>query len=359
MSNGFEVHLISSPGVDLNYIKMKQPEIIIHTINIYRAPAPLNDAISLLKIIMVMLRISPNIVHTHTPKASLLGMMAAYLVCVRIRIFHVHGFVINKKTGILNSLLRLTDKLSIKLSTNVLCVSKDLRLDLIRNNVVKAEKIVVVCNGSINGVDVAVRFNPLLFNSINNDNSRKAIGIHSNNIIIGFVGRKVKAKGLEDLIKCWKIIDDKYPNIRLLLVGPAEGYDSIASSTIDYIEENDNIISLDLQWDIAKYYAIMDIFILPSYREGLPVTVLEASAMEIPVIATNISGCKEIILNKQSGLLITPGNIKEMVGSIDLLINNPQLRKEYGTLGRARMRKYYNQKQIWQETLEYYNLLIY
>lgn len=356
--HGLEVHAVSSPGKKLNEFG-KSEHIKTHSVKMIRGINPFADLIAIWKLYCLIKELSPTIVHAHTPKAGLLGMVASWLAKTPIRIYHIHGLVFLTATGIKRRLLRTTERIACKLATEILSVSKSITEVVINDGICPNSKIKVLGHGSINGIDALEIFNP---NKINSQTIRNKLRIEYNiplnAIIIGFVGRIVKDKGLVELICAWKRLEKKYSNIHLLVVGPFENQNPIPKN-IRLLMESDTKIHLTGMVDnVAPYYTTMDIFVLPSYREGFGTVVIEASAMELPVIATRIPGCLDSVVDNVTGILVSPFDDIELERIIELYISNPELRVKHGQAGRKRVLEEFSQDTIWDKMHNEYALLL-
>jgi len=348
--NGYIIHIICSQGPELKNLSKQFPDLIVHPIRINRPISPIIDLFSLLRIIIELFSIKPTIVHTHTPKASLLGILAAYICHVPIRIFHVHGFVKSSSKGMMFHLLKFFDWITIKLSTYVIAVSKSSRDYINVQYLTTGKKAITIANGSINGVDARHRFNPARFSEEFKALFKQELGIPTSNVIVGFIGRIVRDKGISVLYDAWQLVKSKVNNVTLIIIGPMDLKNGLRTK----LQSNNSIIICDHDWEIERYYSIMDIFVLPSYREGFPVTLLEASAMELPIITTDIPGCNEAVKNNLNGILIKPCDHQHLADSIEQLIIDKKLAWSMGIAGRKRVESDFQPINIWKETLDIY-----
>ncbi|MBI3038361.1 glycosyltransferase family 4 protein, partial [bacterium] len=291
-SRGLRIHAISSPGSLLEKFSA-QEKIQVHPVKMSRKITPFDDLQALFRILCLLRKLKPKIVHSHTPKAGLLGMIAARLLNVPVRIYHIHGFPFMTSKGMKRSLLISSEKLSCKFSNQVFCVSRSIREFAISKRICQAKKIKTLLNGSINGVDAIGAFDPSKLDLVHKQKIRKSLGIPMEAIVVGFVGRLVKDKGIEELFCAWKALKDGIHNLRLLLIGPFEPNDPLKKDTMISLHRDSRIhlVGFVQKEELPSYYSAMDFFVLPSYREGFPVTPLEAGAMELPVVGTNIPGC--------------------------------------------------------------------
>lgn len=357
-AQGFEVHCISSPGQYL--IKFaKKEEVMTHEIEMSRRITPCRDIVSLIRMCSKLLKIRPTIVHSHTPKSGLLAMIAAFFCNVPVRIYHIHGLPFMTAKGYKRFLLKLTEYISCKLAHQVLCVSNSIREVAIFESICDPNKLKVLCNGSINGVDSINRFN---LKKVGKDTRNEVIGKYNiplEALVIGYVGRVVRDKGLTELTNAWRILKRIYPHVYLLVVGEFEPHDPLPSETKKILLEDPHIRLTGHLEDVSKIYAVLDLLVLPSYREGFPVVPLEAAAMEVPVVATRIPGCIDVIKDGVTGILVPPNDICALVEAIKFYINDPKLREKHGRNARNCVLIDFRQEIIWEaQHKEYLRLLI-
>jgi len=354
VDQGFEVVLICSPGETVQCFK--DWPVCYYPVSIQRRVSPLADIVSIWKIVRLFRSLRPDIVHVHTSKAGIVGMVAAWIAAVRVKVFTIHGFRWVTKEGMSRRVIKASNKVTCSLADRVFCVSKS-NLDLgIGNNICSIEKAKVVCEGSVNGVDAMGRFNPE--REHNSPAIRKGLGIPENSFIFGFVGRIVRDKGIKELAAAWRSIRRDFSDVHLMLVGKAESGDPVSDETLEFFEKDERVHFTGFCPDVAPYYGAMDAFVLPSYREGFPVTPLEASAMGLPVIASNIRGCVDAVVNGQTGTLVTPGNSGELEGAMRKFLDDRKTAKRLGKNGREFVLNNFQPKPIWQDLTREYKMLL-
>ncbi len=356
---GFDVHVVSSAGGLLDDFG-KQEGVRIHTVNMTRRITPFADFIALIRLCSLIRRIKPTIVHAHSPKGGLLGMLAAWLCRIPIRIYHVRGFPFMTASGLKRRLLVAAEKISCNLAHRVLCVSESMKRVAFDSAVCVESKSKVLLNGSGNGVDAEVKFNPSVFDNEVTEGIRKKLGIPSGQIVIGFVGRIVKDKGICELVDAWKIIRAKFPNVCLLVVGPFEDEDPIPQQTKLYLENDKRVYITGFvqSEELPAMFAAMDIFTLPSHREGFPVVLLEAGAMKLPVVASDIPGCSDAVVDNETGTLFRLNNTYELIEKLELYIQNEEVRKSHGSKSRELILANYRRENIWNAILVEYRELL-
>lgn len=321
LSSYFNVSLVTSNG-DLNKLIEEQEGIIVDKIDMTRKMTPFQDLKSLWKLYRYFILTKPDIVYTFTPKAGLLGMIAAFVARVRVRVHNVVGMPLMEATGKKKKLLEFVEKSTYFFSTNLFCNSHGLK-EYMLNTLTKRD-IKVIGEGSINGVDID--FFKDTFSLEDKDSLRKKISIEEDDFVLVFVGRIVKDKGVNELINAFILLQKKYSFLKLLMVGDFEEELSPINDDSKYFMENNSaIISVGFQEDIRAYLSISDLFLLPSYREGLPNVLIEAGSFGIPLMATNINGCNEIIINGENGILVKKKSVQSLIDEISKLIDNKEL----------------------------------
>lgn len=345
----FDIELVSSPGKEFD-VTCKTEKVLGHRIKMKREISLFNDFVSLLKLTRLFFNLKPEIIHGSTPKAGLLSMIAAWINKVPTRIYYIHGLRYQGNTGLKKSLLVTMERLSCFFSTDIFAVSNGVKNNLILDKITKKE-INIINNGSVNGIDAAY------FSPTNTEikDLKHNYNINSNDFIYGFVGRLVKDKGINELIEAFIKINAKNKNTKLILVGGFEDQLDPLNSTIkNEILNNSNIINTGFQTDIRPFLKMMDVFVFPSYREGFGVSLMEASAMETPVISSNIIGCNEIIKHNYNGLLVTSKSVFELKKAMLQLLHSKEKLRTMSSVTRAFIIDKYEQKKLWNSTLKAY-----
>lgn len=323
--------------------------------SITRKINPLGDIKAIFQLMKFIKQNNIDVVVAHSPKGGLIGMIAAFLTGVRSRIYFRHGIVYETSRGTKRFLLKVIEKISGNLAQKVVNVSKDVEDIAIKDRLNSKEKNIILGKGTCNGVDCKVKYNPKFYSQDEVDALKSKYNISDSDFVVGFVGRLVRDKGIDDIIDAWKILSSKYKNIKLLLVGPFEERDSIKESNKSYIKNSESIVFTDYVQNTAIFYKLMNIFILPTYREGFPTVALEASSMELPVIITKATGCKEAIVENKTGVFIENSSYS-IVSGIEKYINNPNLIQKQGEAGRKFVLDDFQQEKIWDiinEKLDY------
>lgn len=340
-------YLACSPSPELHQLSKKLGYIPTE-INITRNISPFLD----IKAIFLLYRfIKKNNIKTvvgHTPKGGMVAMIAANLAGVNQRIYFRHGIIYETSSGIKRFLLKNIDRLSGNLSTKVVCVSNSVKKISILDKLNDPQKNIVLGLGTCNGIDTEEKFNPQNVDPTIVNDLRNKYNLTEGDFVIGYVGRLVRDKGINELVAAFLILQSKYKKCKLLLVGPLEDRDSITDYTKKEIQSNDSILHTGFVLDSAPYFKIMNVFVLPTYREGFPTVALEASSMELPVLITRATGCEESIIDKTTGVFITH-DTDDIVESVSFFIDNPNSEIQLGLNGRKFVREKFKNKQIWDE----------
>ena len=352
-SQGFDVALICSSGETAQ--GFKDWPVRFYPIPILREISIFDDFVSLWRICRTIRAISPDIVHAHTSKAGILGIVAAWITGVPGRIFSVHGFRWVTKKGISRLLVKLSNNITCLLADRVLFVSKSLLDFGIDSNIWDISNAKVICGGSANGVDT-VRFNPE--NRQEGVAVRNKFGIPNDSFVFGFVGRIVYDKGVEDLAVAWRGIRRDFTNTHLLLVGKSEGGDPLSAKTLTAFQRDDHVHLVGFAQDVVPYYMAMDVFVLPSHREGFAVTPIEASALCLPVIVTRIPGCIDGVMDNKTGLIVKRGDSTELEHAMRNLICDKRLCDRLGRAGREFVLHSFKQRPIWEGLRKEYRELL-
>lgn len=355
-ANGFEVIGVSSAGSAL-YEVSKEEGIRVIEIEMSRKITPFNDILSVYNLYKVIKKEKPLIVHSHTPKAGIVAMLAAKIANVPIRLHTVAGLPLMEAKGFKRKLLNFVEKLTYDCATNVYTNSKGLYDFIVNEELVSPMKIKVIANGSSNGIDTSY-FDSEKISEEQRNEIRKNLNIKKTDFIFVYVGRLVGDKGINELIEAFLKINDC--NVKLLLVGWAEpDLDPLKKQTIDEINRNHNIISVGFQKDVRMYFAISHCLVFPSYREGFPNVVMQSGSMGLPSIVSNINGCNEIIEEGVNGTIIAPKEIDSLFLAMQKLVNDLEWRNKLASNAKNKIVSSFEQKLVWGAILnEYKGLLI-
>lgn len=343
--NGKEYHLGCTPSKDFIELS-KELGYIPFEVEITRSISPIKDLKAIIKIYRYIKKNKIDKVVGHTPKGGMVAMIAAVLANVSERIYFRHGIIYETSTGFKRILLKSIDRLTGHLATSVVCVSNSVKEISEQDHLNDVDKNIVLGLGTCNGIDTEERFNSSKKDLRIIDGFKSEYSISSEDKIVGYVGRLVKDKGIDDLIKAWEIIKKNYPLAKLLLVGPIEEKDSISEYSKSQIVSDSSIIWTGFVMDTSLYFSLMNVFVLPTYREGFPTVSLEASSMSLAVVITKATGCTEAIIENKTGLFIS-NEPKDIADKILFYLKNDRIAKQHGEQGRLFVQENFVQTKIW------------
>lgn len=355
-SSYFDITLVSSDENSLSKIASEQG-VKCFPLEMTRKITPLQDLRCLVQLVRFLRKEQPYFVHSHTPKAGIIGMLAAYIARVPVRMHTVAGMPLMEATGFKRRILNLVERITYFCATRVYPNSKGLQDFIIQSTFCKATKLKVLGSGSSNGIDTTY-FDPDQVSENQKETLKKELHIKSTDYVYCFVGRLVKDKGIDELIQAFAAISDKNKAAKLILVGHTEAdLDPLLPETLHSIEFNENIIEVGFQNDVRPYLSIAHVFTFPSYREGFPNVVLQANAMGIPCIVSDINGCNEIISSGDNGLIIPSKNSSILQEKMELISTYPNQIKLNKTEIRALIKTKFERKVFWHLLLEEYKAL--
>ncbi len=348
---GFRVTLVSSPGELLASTATKEGVDAI-PLPMEREISPLADVVSLLRLCWLLYRLKPDMTEFSTPKAGLLGSIAALVCRVPARVYFLRGLKLETSTGLKRRILHAAEKLASFCSHVVLCNSDSLRNRAVELGLAPEIKLRLLGSGSSNGVDVE-RFQP------GPDSLRQGLGLPPDALVVGFVGRFTRDKGMPELLEAFDAILSSKPNAHLLLVGWFDAAeDALSEGLRNHIKRHPRIHSTGFVADTAPYYRAMDVMVLPTWREGFPNVVLEAAASGIPVVTTLSTGSRDAVVPEVTGLLIPPGYPVAIREAVLQLLRNPERCGRMGLAARAWVLEHYVNGQVLGRTAHYYKSLL-
>ncbi len=343
--SNWQVTLLCGPGSGLEQFAEEQGvELVV--VPMKREPSPLADLKAVKTIYSELQKLRPDVISYGTPKASLLCSIASYLSGIQRRIYVLRGLRAEGLKGAARLFALLLERLTSSLSTQVFCVSESLKQSAIDCWAVSGSKAQVIGRGGSNGVDTS-HFQVTPETSQLAQQLKLSLHIPADAKVVGFVGRMVKDKGIRELMSAFDEISltcDCY----LLLVGRREQGDDLPVQCWEQIEKNPRICWLGERSDLSTIYPMMDVFVLPSYREGLPNVVLEASSMERPVVVSRVTGAKDAVADGETGTLFELGSHTDLVNCISRYLYDPELRTVHGKGGRQMVIKYFSNQAVWQ-----------
>lgn len=345
--HGYDVHVMCAPGPGLEDFAASQP-VTPHALDITRSVSPQTDLVSVARATQLMKRLRPDIVHAHTPKGGLVGMLAATAASVPARIYHLHGLPYLTASGWLRRVLWTTESISCGLADQVLAVSPSLAGAAREARFLGARSARVLGRGSANGVDT------VLYDSARLDRFevRARFGLPADAVVVTFVGRLVHDKGVEELVAAWRRI--RSPERRLFVVGPFEDRDPVRPEVREALASDPQVVQVEFTEDMPEVYAASDLLVLPTYREGFPNAPLEAAAMGLPVVTTDAVGAVDSVVDGITGAIVPVGDVAALAEAMERYASSPTLRQAHGAAGRRRAAAEFAQHGLWQELFSEY-----
>ena len=342
----FDVLAVSGYDADLETVKNREGVSIV-SVAMKRSIAPFQDLISLYRLYKLFKKERPTIVHSITPKAGLLSMVAAKYANVPVRIHTFTGLVFPAKKGLFQKLLILMDKVLCWHATHIIPEGAGVKQDLLDYKITN-KPLEVIANGNVNGIDTTF-FNSNTISEQQQQSLRNELGIDSSDFVFVFIGRLVTDKGINELVRAFLSL--AIPNCKLLLVGPYETEDPLQPETLKAIQQNDSILSVGFQHDVRPYLVISDCLVFPSYREGFPNVVMQAGAMGLPSIVTDINGSNEIIIEGLNGTIVPAKNVTALSNAMIRIKEDETWRNQLQSNARSSIISRYEQELVWEALL--------
>ncbi|MGZ9675086.1 glycosyltransferase family 4 protein [Flavobacterium sp. GNP001] len=352
LNSHYEVVAVSGADGHLETVAEREGVRVV-SVPMSRSIAPIKDLVSLVKMYFLFKKEKPQIVHSITPKAGLLSMTAAYFAGVPVRMHTFTGLIFPYKKGLMQTLLLFMDKVLCRFATHIFPEGEGVKSDLQRYKVT-TKPLHVLANGNVNGIDTAF-FDQSQVSESEQLTLRKELQLNLSDFVFVFVGRLVADKGVNELVSAFSELSKNNTHCKLLLVGPLESeLDPLSAATLQAISTNRAIISVGFQADIRSYLSISNVFVFPSYREGFPNVVLQAGAMGLPSIVTNISGSNEIIQDNSNGIVIPVRDTQSLLTQMDLLLQDNVLTNNLAHSAREIIVTRYKQQMVWEAVLDTY-----
>lgn len=361
MSKHFDLTFVSSnAGNPTELIDRGLIEgIHVHEIPMEREISLLKDFKSLFAFISYFLKVKPDAVHGNTPKAAFLSMIAARLTGVRTRIYMCHGLRYQGCTGIKRKILILMERLTCACATHVICVSDGVRNTLSNDDICSTRKSLVIGYGSCNGINMSL-FNASIYSIEEKEKLRSRYGICKDEFLFIYMGRIVKDKGVNEMIDAFIRYRKENPKTRLMILGAFEDkLNPVETNTADIIKGNkEGVVYCGKQSDVKPFLAASQCLLLPSYREGFGMVLMEAAGMGIPVISSDIIGCNNVVDVKENGLLVEPKSVISLYEKMKIMVEDKDLYQNYCKTTRISIARRFEQELLWNSFLEYYKNII-
>lgn len=351
-NEGYEVVAVSSPGEQLGEVYRREGVKAV-AVPMERHISPLKDLKSLLGLIRVFRREKPTMVHSITPKAGLLSMMAAWVCRVPVRLHTFTGLVFPTATGLTQKILILTDRITCACATHIVPEGEGVKNDLINYRITK-KPLKVLGHGNVRGIDLD-HYNPGLPEVQVEASKLRKPGIFT----FIFVGRLVRDKGINELVEAFGQLNKEYPDTRLLLVGSLEqALDPLLPVTHERIMHGPSIEAVGEQSDVRPWLAASDALVFPSYREGFPNVVIEAGAMGLPSIVTDINGSREIIIEGKNGTIVPPRDAKSLLQAMRRLVLDKPMASRMASVSRQLIASRFEQSYVRRCLKDYYKEIL-
>ncbi len=351
---GFEVLTVSAAGPEVR--DLETTGVPHRIIPFTRRITPWQDLVCLVQLVRVLWTFRPDIVHTHTPKAGLLGMLAAWLTRVPARLHTVAGLPLMEATGITHFILQTTEAITYACATNVYSNSRGLLHFISQHFPRHGHKFQMLGNGSTNGIDL-MRFTATTALQAQAKWLREQLGISARAMVIGFIGRLVGDKGIHELVRTFLL--SKWPDTHLVLVGPFEDErDPVDAEVKREILHHPRIHSVGFQADVRPWLLTFDLFAFPSYREGFPNVVMQAACLGVPCVVSDINGCNELVQPGHSGWLVPPKDARALGAALAEALARPDLRAEFARTLRQFVADHYDRRVIWVALLKEYSRVL-
>ncbi len=357
LNDHFEVTAISGSGDDLEMVA-KREGVKVHPIVMHRPISLYQDIKSLWQLYLYFKKEKPDIIHSITPKAGLLSMVAGKLAGVPVRMHTFTGLIFPNEEGYMKGILILMDRILCHCATKIIPEGEGVKNDLLKYGITR-KPLEIIANGNVNGIDLDYFENENVSEEDKN-NVREHLEIHKDDFIFIFIGRIGYEKGINELIEAFIKLKKTFTsfNAKLLLVGPLENNHLISSENILEIFNNENILSVGYQENVRKYLSISNALVFPSYREGFPNVVMEALAMKLPAIVTDVNGSNEIVTNEFNGIVLPPKDSDSLLNAMNKIYFDGDFLENLKNNTRQSVVDKYCRYKVWNSILDIYNQLL-
>lgn len=347
---GYEVTLMSS-----NKEKLKQVagelNVNFEFLDLSRDFSIGKDLINVAKLFFILRRIKPNIIVGATPKAALISMIASFFARVNYRVYHIFGLPFETAVGLKRTILILVEKITCLFASDVLPISRSVKEIYIDNFPMVQSKIHDVALLTVGGVDI-LKFEKDKFLA-HHQSIKKTIGIPKEKLVVGFVARLTNDKGFGDFIAMWKILKLNREDVVALIIGSPDTRDGFDEKKLQSFFCDTEVYHLDFTKEVEKYMSIMDVFVLPSFREGFGNVNAEASSMKIPVVSYDVTGCKDSVKNGVSGILVEKNDVGALARAVTSFLDSQQERVKFGEQGRKLIETHFTRKKVAENFCEF------
>jgi glycosyltransferase involved in cell wall biosynthesis len=347
---GHEVVAICGAGPWVE--NLRSEGVPVEVVKMARELSPIRDFVSLFALARCFRKHRFDVIHTHTPKAGLLGPLAAKFARVPVIVHTIHGLMFHDRMPFLRRLLFwFPEKITASLSDFLLSQSQEDVSTATKYWLCPATKVRYLGNG----IEVG-KFSISQTNGAR-QSTRKEMGILDTDIVVGSVGRLVYEKGFGELFAAAKQLVERQRNLKFVIIGPEEidQHDAVPRSQMEALTRTGSVFFMNWRDDLARWYACMDLFVLPSHREGVPRACMEAAAMGLPVIATDVRGCREVVVRNETGILVPLKDLKALVTAIEDLAHDKNRRTRFGIEGRRHVLRNFDHELVLERLRNFYS----
>lgn len=342
---GFDVCFVTTDSPDARAFAAEEGARF-RPLSMAREISPMRDLRSLLAAIRLVRQERPQVVNAGTPKAGLLLMLASWFCRVPTRIYTMRGVRYESEHGLRRLILKTTERLVCRAATKVVCISPSVRELVLADRLCPESKAVVVGAGSSNGLDLS-RFSREKVGARRIAELRQIHGIGEGDYVIGFVGRLIPRKGIAELIEAWGALRERIPSSKLLLVGPYEDEQPLPAAVRETISADPRVISTGFVTNVEEYLCLMNVFVFPAHWEGFGNVLVQASACEVPIVATRVTGVRDAVKDGVSGVLVEKSDVPGVVAAVLRYHARPELAKDHGKRGSDWVRAQFRSESIW------------
>jgi glycosyltransferase involved in cell wall biosynthesis len=353
ISHNLKVDIVCSPDSDAEYLR--EAGYTVHTMPIARKIDPASNLQSIIDLYQLMQRENYDLVHVHAPVSALLGRVAAKLAGVKRVVYTAHGFRFNDKMSVASYQFYFwIEKIAATVTSKILTQSWEDYQTAKVSKLIAAEQLGYLGNG----IDIH-KFDRARLAPDTRAEIRQEFKIPSDRLVIGIVARITKIKGQGDLLNAFIKLQSQFEHLHLLIVGgrldsETDSYQEEIEREIDRHQLHDRVTITGIRTDIPELLTAMDILSLPSYWEGLPRSTIEAMAMELPIVTTDIRGCREAVVDNETGIIVPPGDVDRLASALARLVADPELRQRFGSAGRKRAEIEYDERNVFKRLAQTY-----
>lgn len=353
------MHLICSPGGGIDEF-CRENHVTYYPVNIERSPSPWRDIKTLYHIFNYIRCNKIDVVISHQEKSRLLGTLAAWLLRVPTRVIYAHGVLLDTMRGAKRAFFLVEGKMVSLMAHRIVCVSPSVAKRRTEIGMDNPKKQVVIGHGTCNGIDVKTKFNPALVSDKDRHSMRQNLGLTDEDFVVGFCGRLVRDKGISELAQAVEILAHRHPDrsIKFLVIGGFEKRDAVPIETRVFLQNSPLVKftgSVPFE-DVQQYYTLMNVFVLPSYREGFGLATAEAAAMHVPAVVSRSTGCIDSIVENKTGVYadINPVDIADKIE----LFFDQEFAQRLGRQAREHIVQCYDHDDVMKNTLDFVNSLM-